>query len=348
MIYVVIVVIGLLSLILLYQIGSIFDLVSIFKGEKDEYKDSNKLNAYLLLAFMIVFLVAIVWSGLSYKKYFLSTLGSASEHGEMIDSMFNQTLFWTGLIFFITQIALFWFAFKYRKREGQKASFFHEDNKLEVLWTVIPSIVLVYLVVVGARSWYNITAAPPKDAVVVEATAYQFGWTFRYPGKDNKLGRRHYTLITPENTLGVDYTDEAAKDDIIVSNELYLPNNKAVLVKIRSLDVLHAFYLPHFRVKMDAVPGTPTRFSFKPKLSTAQMRKRLNKPEFNYELACAEMCGKGHFGMMRPVVVVEEDEFNNWLNEQIPYYDAVINKSKDKSEEEEETVIETETESAEL
>ena len=138
----------------------------------------------------------------------------------------------------------------------------------------------------------------------------------------------------------MDYTDESAMDDIIVSNELYLPNNKAVLVKIRALDVLHAFYLAHFRVKMDAVPGTPTRFWFKPTVSTAQMRERLNKPDFNYELACAEMCGKGHFGMMRPVVVVEEDEFNAWLNKQVPYYDAVIKGTED-IKETENTVAET-------
>ena len=190
MIQIVIVIIGLLSLVLLYQIGNIFDLVSILKGEKDEFKDSNNINAYLLLAFMVSFLVSILWSGLAYREYFLDTIGSASEHGHVIDYLFNITLFWTALIFIPTQIALFWFAFKYRKKEGRKAVFFYEDHKLELIWTIIPSIVLVYLVVVGAKAWYEITSEPPADAVVVEATAYQFGWTFRYPGKDNKLGKK--------------------------------------------------------------------------------------------------------------------------------------------------------------
>lgn len=320
--YIVIGIIGVLLLVVLYQIATIFDLIGIVKGQKDPFEKSNSYNSLLLFLFMLAFLGLGAWSAYEYSDWFLPE--SASVHGKWIDNMFNTTLVWTGIIFFLTQILLFYFAFRYSKRKGddRKALYYPENGKLEMAWTIVPAIVLLGLLVLGAKSWYKITAPAPEDAIILEATGYQFGWVLRYPGKDGKLGKRDYKLIDGTNAIGIDFNDPAAQDDLLVG-EIHLPVNKPVLVKIRSRDVLHSFYLPHFRVKMDAVPGTPTRFWFTPEITTAEMRKKLNKPEFNYELACAEMCGAGHFGMLKNVIVETEEEFNAWLNEQQPFYEVV-------------------------
>ncbi len=305
----------LLALVLLYQIGTVLDLISINRGQKDPFEQSNKYNALFMLGFMVLFLVGILWSTKEYNETFLPE--SSSEHGRIIDEMFNVTLFWTGIIFFITQILLFWFAYKYRHqpKSNRKALFFADNGTLELVWTAIPAIVLLGLLIIGVKSWNKVMAPPPEGSIEVEATAFQFGWIFRYPGPDGKFGKRDYTLIDGGNGIGLDLNDPAALDDLYAS-DVFLPVNVPALIKIRARDVMHNFYLPHFRVKMDAVPGIPTRFWFKPDVSTSEMRKRLNNEEFEYELACAEMCGAGHYNMRRSVTIGSMDEFKAWLTEQ--------------------------------
>ncbi len=307
-----------LVLVLLYQIGTVFDLIAINKGQDDLYEKSNKYNALFMLGFMVTFLVGIVWSSVAYSDTFLPE--SSSEHGRLIDEMFNITLFWTGIIFFITQILLFIFAFKYRMQKGskRKALFFPENDTLEIAWTVVPAIVLLGLLVIGVKSWNKVMSPPPAGSIEMEATAYQFGWIFRYPGADGKFGKRDYKLIDGTNSIGLDLTDEAAKDDIYTS-DVFLPVDVPTLVKIRARDVLHNFYLPHFRVKMDAVPGIPTRFWFKPDVTTVEMRENMKDAEFEYELACAEMCGAGHYNMRRTVTIGTMEEFEKWLSEQVTF-----------------------------
>lgn len=300
----------------------------------------NSRNANYSLVFMVVFLVACVISAGYYKNYMLGygPHESASAHGKSLDSMFNITLFFTGIVFFLTQIALFYYAFKYRGTRGRKPLYLPHDNKLEIIWTAIPAVVMTFLVVGGLDAWNDVMAdiSPGEDYTEIEGTGYQFAWHLRYPGPDGKLGARNFKLISGSNPLGQDWTDEKNLDDLHPS-EVVLPVNKKVRVRITARDVLHNFYLPHFRVKMDAVPGMPTYFIFTPTKTTEEYRQELsnypeyqvpdpNNPEkmlwetFNYELACAELCGTGHYSMRRLVRIVSEEEYKAWLSQQQSYY----------------------------
>jgi cytochrome c oxidase subunit 2 len=263
--------------------------------------------------------------------------------------LFNITLFFTGIVFIITHIALFWFAYKYRGRKGVISTFIAHDNKLEIIWTAVPAVVMCFLVIRGLVAWNEVMADvnEGEDFIEIEATGSQFLWYIRYPGADGRLGARDYKLITGKNPLGQDWKDDKNLDDM-QPTDIVLPVGKKVRVRITARDVLHNFYLPHFRVKMDAVPGMPTYFVFTPKKTTEEYRQELRKyPEyqqpsdpndpaseplwktFNYELACAELCGKGHFSMRKLVRIVSEDEYNTWLKEQQSYYMTSIRGSEE-------------------
>jgi cytochrome c oxidase subunit 2 len=200
---------------------------------------------------------------------------------------------------------------------------------------------MTILVVRGLNAWNTVMAdvKEGEEYMEIEATAQQFGWTLRYPGADGKIGARDYKLTTGANTLGVDFTDPKTWDDIIPGQELYLPVGKKVRVRILAKDVLHNFYLPQHRVKMDAVPGLPTYFVFTPSKTTSEYRNELRKyPEYNepfdpadptgpkrwekfdYELACAELCGKGHYSMRRVLKIVSQEEYDAWLKQQKSFY----------------------------
>jgi cytochrome c oxidase subunit 2 len=252
--------------------------------------------------------------------------------------MFNITLFFTAIVFFACQFLLFYFGWKFRGRKGARAKYWSHDERLEMVWMLIPAVVMTFLVVGGLRAWNQAMADVSdkevigKDYIEIEATGMQFAWLLRYPGRDNKLGTKHFTKITGTNPLGQDWTDEKNIDDFHPS-EIVLPVGKKVRVRINSRDVLHNFYLPQFRVKMDAVPGMPTYFVFTPTVTSDSMRTRYKKyphwniPDkkdetkkryeaFEYELACSELCGRGHYSMRRVVKIVTEEEYENWLDEQ--------------------------------
>jgi cytochrome c oxidase subunit 2 len=340
------------------QIGKVTELASRIRGEKEAQEEANVWNARFSLIFMILFLVGCVVSAIYYKN---SMLGygphiSASEHGSSLDSLFNVTLFFTGIVFVITQIMLFWFAYKYQGKSGRKALFFAHDNKLEIIWTAIPAVVMTFLVVGGLDAWNEVMAdvAPGEEHIEIEATGMQFLWSMRYTGPDGALGTKNYKLITPNNQLGIDFSDDKSLDDIVSSaagEVIKLPIGKKVRVRITARDVLHNFDLPHFRVKMDAVPGIPTYFVFTPSITTQDYRDRLgaldkngnplypewhepsdptdpeSKPrwqEFQFELACAELCGRGHYSMRRIVEIVSEDEYVAWAKEQSSFYETTI------------------------
>jgi cytochrome c oxidase subunit 2 len=162
------------------------------------------------------------------------------------------------------------------------------------------------------QEWNYITTFPAEnECEVIEVMGKQFAWQVRYPGKDNKLGRYKFKAIDATNEFGIDFTDSASFDDF-VPRELHLPKGKKVLLRIRARDVIHSVFLPHFRVKMDAVPGMPTRFWFVPTKSTEEMRDITGNPKFNYELACTEICGRGHFAMRFLVVVDEPEDYEAW------------------------------------
>lgn len=340
-------IVGLLAVIVV-QIGKVSDLAAKIRGEEEVAQQSNDRTAVWLVAFMVIFLILGTGSMYYYKDVMLGygPHSSASEHGGWIDGLFHSTLIVTFIVFFITHILLFWYAYKYRSREGNKAQFISHNNTIELVWTVIPAIVLTFLVVKGLVAWNNIMPdlGPDDEYLEIEATGYQFAWEIRHPGNDGKLGTKDFRLIKPGvNSLGIDWTDDKSIDDIIVQNVIYLPVDTTVRVRITSKDVLHNFYLPHFRVKMDAIPGLPTYFIFKPTTTTEQYRQKLreypewNEPydptdlekgprwkNFDYELACAELCGKGHYSMRRVLKIVSREEYNEWLAGQSSEYMTTV------------------------
>lgn len=277
----------------------------------------NDLNAKIFSGAIILGMAAAIYYSFHYQYLYLPE--SSSEHGINIDKMFNLTLIITGIAVVITHILLFIFIWKYRWNENRRALYYPDNNKLEMMWTIVPAIVLTVLVLDGTKNWNEIMKPAPEGAIEIELTGKQFAWNIRYSGPDNTFGKTNYKLISAENELGFDWEDQAGKDDVM-PGEIYMPVNKPVLLKIRARDVLHSVYLPHFRVKMDAVPGMPTQFWFTPIKTTAEMRKKLGNEEFNYELACTEICGRGHFSMKRTVVVVTPEEYTAWLAKQKPYY----------------------------
>lgn len=302
-----------LVLIILYLIFRVSNLVTIAKGTKtdEERSDSsNSLNAALFIIFMVVSLGVFFWYSFEYFDDY--TLPIASVHGAWTDTLFWITMGVTVVAFSIISIIMFVFIYQYRYKEGRKAKFYPDNHYLELAWTIIPAIVLAVLIFTGLRAWNDITAPASEQAEVIELVAQQFAWTARYPGvKDNKLGGYNFRLIDAVNEFGLDLTDKNTFDDF-KSLELHIPKGKEVLLRIRAKDVLHSVYLPHFRVKMDAVPGMTTLFKFTATKTTQEMRDELGNPSFNYELACAEICGRGHFSMRMPVVVDEPEAYEQW------------------------------------
>jgi cytochrome c oxidase subunit 2 len=306
-----------LVLVILFLIFRISNLVSVAKGKKaDEVSDGNSINALMFVLFGIFGLGGFFWYSFAFFDDY--TLPIASEHGAWTDTLFWITMGVTVVAFVIISIIKFVFIYQYQYREGQKATFYPDNHYLELAWTIVPAIVLAVLIFTGLRAWNDITSPASENAEVVEVIAQQFAWTVRYPGKDNVLGDFHYQKIDAINEFGLDLTDNKTFDDF-KSLELQLPKGKEILLKIRAKDVLHSVFLPHFRVKMDAVPGMPTQFKFVATKTTKEMRDELGDPEFNYELACTEICGKGHFSMRMPVTIVTEEEFESWKREQEPW-----------------------------
>ncbi|HUH75022.1 MAG TPA: cytochrome c oxidase subunit II [Chitinophagales bacterium] len=310
-----------LVFIVILQVGKAVELISVIK-EEDDYREesSQTVGIWFTITGIFLFLFVAITSYTEYGK-FLPT--PASEQGEWIHSTLMLTLYVTGIVFLVTNFALFFFAWKYRYKKDRKAYFYPDNNKLELLWTVVPALVLTILVGMGIDKWFKIFADAPSEAIVVEATAKQFGWYLRYSGDDNELGVRDFTLVNANNELGVNWNDPASHDDFL-SDELVLPVNTPVLVKIGALDVIHNFYLPEFRIMMDAVPGLPTRFWFRPTITTEKMREIKNDPEFDYELACNQLCGTGHWNMKRTVKVVTPEEYKQWHSEQKSFYEQNI------------------------
>ena len=303
-----------LVLAILYMIFRIGALVSVMGGPEKPGGSANRINAALFLVFMISSLVLFFW--FSFSHYDRYSLPVASEHGKVTDHLFWITMVIVVAAFSVIFIVMFWFTFKYQYREGKRGVFLTDNHLLELTWTGIPAIVMALLIFKGLNSWTEITGPAGKDAEVIELVAQQFFWTSRYPGKDNKLGDYDFRLIDASNEFGLNLGSDPNTYDDFKSGELHLPKGKEVLLKIRAKDVLHSVFLPHFRVKMDAVPGMPTQFKFVPTKTTEEMRTETGNPEFNYEMACTEVCGKGHFSMKFAVVVDEPEAYEKWKNSQ--------------------------------
>jgi cytochrome c oxidase subunit 2 len=311
---------GVLVFVVIFQIAKASEYVSVLKGEDKTRKQNNRINAFFLLGFLILGLIGAWYCNELYYGKTLFPQGSASVEGEKIDTMLLITILITGVVFIITQVLLFWFSFKYQEKDDRKALYFPHNTKLELIWTTVPAIFLTVLVVFGLKYWFKINGDAPKDAIGVEVTGHQFAWEFRYPGADKVLGKKNFKLTTAKNNLGVDFNDPASWDDIHVNTTMHIPVGVPVKMVIHSQDVIHDVGLPHFRLKMDAVPGIPTTQWFTPKITTADMIKKTGNPEFAYEIACDQLCGSSHYAMRGVIIVETMDEYKKWLAEQKSEY----------------------------
>ena len=310
-----------LIFVVIFQIAKASEYVSVLKGEEVSRKQNNKINGLLMVVFLVLGLVGVWYCNeLLYDKTLL-VQDAASVEGARVDSMLWVTLAVTGIVFIATQVVLFVFAYKYQEDTNRKVVFFAHSTKLELIWTVIPAIALTVLVVIGLRNWFLFTGEPPKNAMVVEVTGKQFGWIYRYPGKDGSFGKKYYKNIdNASNSLGLIWDDELAQDDIVMEQTVYLIKGKPVKFVLGSRDVIHDVGLSHFRLKMDAVPGIPTTMWFTPKYTTKEMKELTNNPNFQYEISCDQMCGNGHYSMKGVIEVVDQEEFDAIMAKQKPYY----------------------------
>jgi cytochrome c oxidase subunit II len=244
----------------------------------------------------------------------------AATHGAQIDNLvgwihiFMLILFvgWGG--FFLYAIA------RFRKSRNPVADYKGVTSKnstyMEIGIAVVEAILLVgFAIPLWAA---RVDSVPPENqALVVNLTPEQFAWNVRYAGPDGVFGRTDIKLIDLQsNPLGVDRSDPAAKDDVTTVNQLYLPVNKPIIVNLRSKDVIHSFNVPEFRVKQDAIPGLTIPIWFIPNVTTAEMRERTGNPQFQYEIACAQLCGLGHYRMRGFVTVLSTEEFQKWMDDE--------------------------------
>ena len=279
----------------------------------------DKVNGIIFALFLVVGLYGVYWEYTVHGDMLLPE--AASEHGVKIDQMFNITLIITTIVFILTHIVLFAFAYFYKSSNNRKAYYYPHNNALERVWTIIPALVLTVLVLMGFLTWRSIfykIEDPNNKPLSIEVTSSQFQWDIRYPGADGVVGKKNYKKITAINALGIDFSDKNSLDDQI-GDEIVLPVNKPVRFILTSKDVLHSFYMPHFRVQLNTVPGMTSYFEFTPTITTEQMKVKTNDPSFKYLLLCAKICGANHYNMQKPVRVVTQAEYDAWVVKQTPY-----------------------------
>ncbi|WP_445452991.1 cytochrome c oxidase subunit II [Flavobacterium sp. 25HG05S-40] len=330
-----------------WQLTKIFDLTQVgvqVNSAQVANDNDNKVNGYLMFGFLVFIYLTTIFCLVNYGHFPL--IGdSASEHGPEVDNLMMISMVLILAVQTITQALLHYFAFKYRGKQGQKALYFADSNKLEFIWSIIPAIVLAVLILYGLYAWTNIMFVDEKDekdAIVIELYAQQFKWEARYSGADHVLGKANVRYIEGVNNLGVDLSDPNAQDDFN-SAELHIPKGKRIIFKMRSQDVLHSAYMPHFRAQMNCVPGMVTQFSFIPSVTTAEMRDKpamvekvaninnirakksaalvakgeaaLDPYTFDFLLLCNKICGSSHYNMQMKIVVDTPEEYQAWLKE---------------------------------
>ena len=311
----------------IWQLTNIFNLKTDVADESD-----NDQQGKLMFAFMVGFYALMIFSFWKYSAVLLPE--AASREGARIDNLYMYTMGLILIVQAIMQFLIFYFAYKYRGVKGRKALFYSDSHKLEAIWTITPSVVLAGLIIYGLSVWVDITdVSDMEDPMVIEIYAKQFSWEARYAGDDNALGRANVRFIGGKNTMGVDMTDLNAADDIPV-RELHLVKGRPVIFKLRSQDVIHSAYMPHFRNQMNCVPGMVTQMAFTPTMTTEEMRlndkivakveninilraeKGEDAYEFDYLLLCNKICGASHYNMQMKIIVETEDEYEDWMLEQ--------------------------------
>jgi len=267
----------------------------------------------IALSFLIALFVCVIFSTTYFCPDFIAA--PVSKNARDVVPLFHVTFIATSVAFFLTQFGVFYFAFRYRSARAKNAVHIKQNTKLEVAWTLTPTIVFIFLFLWGQVLWAKITEEPSGDVLVIDVIGQQFSWLAHYAGRDHRLGQNDFRLIDNVNTAGIDFSDPASKDDFIPV-QMHVPKGKPVRLLIRSKDVIHSFYIPYLGVKMDAVPGMITTLSFTPTETTRDMQKKLKDNDFDFEVACAELCGRMHFAMKLIVVVDEPAEFETWYNQQ--------------------------------
>ncbi len=324
-----------------WQMNRIFQLAKakpLTHPDIASHKDNN-VQGYLMmgfLAFMYILTIVTFWL---WGDVLLPESGS--EHGAEIDNLMLISMIVIFFVGILTQWLLHYFAFVYRGNFDRRATFYADNDKLEFIWTIIPVIVLAGLIIYGLFTWTDImNVDKDDDPLIVELYAQQFNWKARYGGNDNTLGEANVRLIEGVNQLGVDPADPNGQDDKVVT-ELHLPVGRKVLFKMRSQDVLHSAYMPHFRAQMNCVPGMITQFAFTPTITTEEMRlndkivekvakinairtekslaltaageEALESYEFDYILLCNKICGISHYNMQMKIIVESEEDYKVWL-----------------------------------
>jgi cytochrome c oxidase subunit 2 len=340
----VIIVLVLLS-IAIWQLTKIFDLTQVGRQVDDTQvandKDNN-IQGYLMFGFLAFIYIFTIYGLITWGHLVLSN--PASEHGKDVDQLMGITWIVIFIVQAITQVLLHYFAFKYRGKKENKALYFADNDRLEFIWSVIPAIVLAGLILYGLYAWTNIMFVDEdEDVMVVELYAKQFGWEARYAGEDNVLGKANVRYIEGVNTTGTDLADPYAQDDKTVTGEFHIPKGKKILFKLRSQDVLHSAFMPHFRAQMNCVPGMVTQFAYVPTITTEDMRndpkmvekvRTINKIRagksailvangeapldpytFDYLLLCNKICGASHYNMQMKLVVDTPADFKKWIKE---------------------------------
>ena len=328
--------IGLVLLIIaVHQLMRVVELSRQFKNTKEwnVTESDNTFNGKLMLSFGILFFVLLLWQIDRWEDNSLP--GAASVHGLNIDSLWNVNMWIITIASILTNGALFYFAYKYSGKDKTKATFLAHDNRLEMAWTIVPAVVLAGIIIFGLKYWNEITErSTDPNKVTIELYAKQFDWSARYAGQDKTLGLTDYRQIDGGNSVGMDTLDANGYDDIIVKNEFHIPVNREIEFKMRSRDVIHSAFMPHFRAQMNCVPGMITEFKFTPNKTTAEMRKdpyviqlmkgindaraKDNKEavEFDYILLCNKICGASHYNMQMTIIVESEKDYNTWIAKQ--------------------------------
>jgi len=308
-------IIAILIIAVLVQIVRVSELLSEIKN-KDVNEVTDKDNNTQGLLFLVVgfgFLIFVVWQMITWNHLLLPP--ASSVHGTQIDFLMKMSMGLILIVFFVLSPILFYFVYKYRGKKSNKAYFFSHNNKLEVVWTVIPTIILTGFIIFGLKTWDNaMNVEITESTKVIEVYGKQFNWTARYSGIDNTLGKANYKLVKGKNTLGVDMLDVNSADDKM-AREVHLVVNEPVLLKFRSQDVIHSAFLPHFRVQMNCVPGITTQFGFTPNKTTAQMKESEGE-DFEYVLLCNKICGASHFNMQMKFIVETQEEYDIWIASQ--------------------------------
>jgi cytochrome c oxidase subunit II len=259
-----------------------------------------------LALMVLIWLITLVSTYFFVAKTWWLPVGASAAAG-WIDGQFTLTFIIVGVVFLAAQLGLGYIVWKYRETPASPpVPYSHGNTKLEIVWTTLTTILFIGLNLMGSPTWASqrYPFDPDPSAVQVEVTGMQFAWYFRYPGADGTFAKTKVSLMDPsaggEAAVGLDTNDPSAKDDV-VTGTMYVPVNREIDVSLRSVDVIHDFFVPQLRFKQDAVPGLNIHLHFKP----TQIGE--------YEIACAELCGLGHYKMHGMVHVVSQEDFDKWL-----------------------------------